>query len=438
MVDFAKILSDQNSKKSHPREIFLTLARDHKFEFLREIQSNVLDQWHERRDERDLIIKLNVGSGKTLIGLLILQSHLNQKIFPAVFVCPNKQLMAQVISEAKLLGIEVTDRPEDAKFQTGEKICVTNIYKIFNGKSKFGVGNEGVKIDIGAIVIDDVHSCIAQLRGQFRLKFNNDTKSYKKILEIAKDEIQRQSHKQYLELINGGASSCIEIPFWLWQKQVREIQEVLHSEFAEHEKLKFTYHLLAEYLPFCRCFISGQRIEIEPSFPFTDLIPAFERAKHRIYTTATLADDSVVSTHFSPDHSKMEMSIVPTIQQSMGDRMILMPQDAAILLTREDTKNLLINYAVHKNVVVIVPSEKATAEWKTHANQILNKDNIEAGIDKLHKGHVGLTVLVNRYDGIDLPEESCSILAMFDLPYVESYGEAVDRGVLRSTEMTLI
>lgn len=53
------------ARRSHPREIFLTLDKDKDFSFLRDVQADVLDRWFEDREERDSVIKLNVGSGKT-------------------------------------------------------------------------------------------------------------------------------------------------------------------------------------------------------------------------------------------------------------------------------------------------------------------------------------------------------------------------------------
>jgi len=57
-------------------------------------------------------------------------------------------------------------------------------------------------------------------------------------------------------------------------------------------------------------------------------------------------------------------------------------------------------------------------------------DDVALGVEKLRAGHVGLTVLVNRYDGIDLPGDACRVLAIFDLPEVSSLREAADMGVL--------
>jgi replicative superfamily II helicase len=99
-----------------------------------------MNRWFEGRDNRDNVIKLNVGSGKTLVGLLFLQSSLNEQKGPALYVSPDNQLSQQVIQEAEALGIAVTDDPRDADYAAGEKICIVNVYKLFNGKSVFGVG----------------------------------------------------------------------------------------------------------------------------------------------------------------------------------------------------------------------------------------------------------------------------------------------------------
>ena len=58
-------------------------------------------------------------------------------------------------------------------------------------------------------------------------------------------------------------------------------------------------------------------------------------------------------------------------------------------------------------------------------------------IEKLRKSHVGLTVLVNRYDGIDLPGDACRVLAIVGLPEVSSYADLVDSEVLNGTTVNL-
>ena len=76
MVDFNKLLNEVATPAPlNPADIFHSLPRaDTKYEYLRDVQGEVLKAWHNRRKERDIVIKMNTGSGKTLVGLLMLQS----------------------------------------------------------------------------------------------------------------------------------------------------------------------------------------------------------------------------------------------------------------------------------------------------------------------------------------------------------------------------
>ena len=62
---------------------------------------------------------------------------------------------------------------------------------------------------------------------------------------------------------------------------------------------------------------------------------------------------------------------------------------------------------------------------------------MSAGLERLRNGHVGLTLLVNRYDGIDLPGAACRVLVIVDLPEVSSYTDMVDSEVLSGTAVNL-
>ena len=80
-LDFSKIVSKEIEEKViSPRGIFMSLPnRDSKYYYPRDVQKDVWDSWYEKRNEKDLIIKMNTGSGKTVVGLLILKSCIEEK-----------------------------------------------------------------------------------------------------------------------------------------------------------------------------------------------------------------------------------------------------------------------------------------------------------------------------------------------------------------------
>jgi hypothetical protein len=284
--------------------------------------------------------------------------------------------------------------------------------------------------------VDDVHACISTITEQFRIKLPNTHPAYAVILKEVANDLRRQSPSRFLDLDAGDPREAMEVPFWSWKNHQDAILAALNGS-KETLELLFSYPLLRDVLPYCRCIITGQFLEIEPICPPTDLLRSFSKAKRRIYMTGTLADDSVLITHLGAGADSLGNPIVPTSSQSMGERMILMPQELNADIDIAEIRKLLVRLAKQHNVVIIVPSKPAAASWENVADQILIGDQVVSGVAQLRRGHVGLTVLVNRYDGIDLPEDACRVLAIFDLPEVSSLREAADMAVLGDSTAAL-
>jgi hypothetical protein len=428
-IDFEKLIGGEEEKPTNPRDIFLTLDKSPEFSFLRDVQSDVLDAWYEHPEVRDSVVKLNVGSGKTLVGLLILQSSLNAGTGPAVYICPDNFLVEQVVAEAKRLGIDITTDPADLSFRSSGKILVTNVHRLFNGKSVFGVGAAGEKIAIGAVVIDDAHACLQIVIEQFRIRLPNTHPAYEWIVHKFGPSLKRQSPYTFLSISQGDPQYYQEVPFWSVQEHADALLEALHPH-RETDELKFTLPFVAEVLPLCRIVISGAEVQITPTCSPTDLVNSFRNAKRRIYMTAMLSDDSILVTHFGAQPGKLTHAITTASPQAMGERMIIMPQEINADITLDDVMDMMLEVAKKHNVVVIVPSKRASDEWVDVADQILMGDAVSEGVAKLKKKRVGLTVLVNRYDGIDLPKDACRLLAIVDLPEAASLIDRVDATIL--------
>lgn len=87
--------------ETNPREIFNLLPNKHaRYKYPRDVQTQVWDRWLRRRAERDLVVKMNTGGGKTVVGLLMLKSCLNEGFGPAVYGTPDNYLVSQVMKEA--------------------------------------------------------------------------------------------------------------------------------------------------------------------------------------------------------------------------------------------------------------------------------------------------------------------------------------------------
>jgi hypothetical protein len=67
-------------------------------------------------------------------------------------------------------------------------------------------------------------------------------------------------------------------------------------------------------------------------------------------------------------------------------------------------------------VVGLVPGTRAAKTWEPYADRIHYVKQLELGVAELTAGYVGLVVLVNKYDGVDLPGRACQLLILDGVP----------------------
>jgi superfamily II DNA or RNA helicase len=113
MVDFSKLRKERGVplKPIDPFELFRRLPRSNRelnINDLWQSQAEVLKEWNSKRDNKDIIIKLNTGGGKTLVGLIIAQSIINQTKGSVLYLCPTTQLTKQTLGLANDYGIKTT------------------------------------------------------------------------------------------------------------------------------------------------------------------------------------------------------------------------------------------------------------------------------------------------------------------------------------------
>ncbi|MBI4806993.1 MAG: DEAD/DEAH box helicase family protein [Desulfovibrio sp.] len=437
IIDFSRLGSENTSDTVlSPREIFNALPNknEDKFQYPRDVQSQVWNRWYESKDNSDLIIKMNTGSGKTVVGLLILKSCLNEGKSPAVYIAPDNYLIQQITDEAKDLGIEVTTDAHSQRFSSGKAILIANIFKLVNGLSVFGVGDDGEKISIGSLLIDDAHACLDTIEDQFTLNIPRSSEVYASIYDIFKDGLRRQCESKAIEIEAEDPNAYLQVPFWDWQSKTGDVSKAIIAH-KEDDAIKYTWPLIKESFKLCRCVVGSRNIEISPFFIPIQMIPSISNASRRIFMTATLADDSILASHFDVA-GHVPQAIVPDSAGDIGDRMILVPQMINTEINNDDIKMICKFVSKRLNVVVIVPSVNRARYWGDVSDVVLDKNNIPDGIAKLKSSHVGLVIMVNRYDGIDLPKKACRLLVIDGLPDVRRMIDKINQGVLLGGEKT--
>lgn len=432
MVDFKKRLSIKKiEKKINPIELYLTLDRKSVTGPLRPVQSQILSQWFEKhKSDRDLIVKLHTGEGKTLIGLLILQSKINSKEGPCLYICPNNYLLKQVCDEAEKFGIQYCLYDEDYipdDFYCGEKLLITTAYKVFNGKSKFGIGNSSIKV--GTVVLDDSHACIDVIKDSqsIKLKRADNQDLFNRIFTLFYDDLKEQGEGSLLEIENGLFETYMMVPYWSWFEKKTEVLKLL-AENSNLNSIKFAWTFLKDDIHNYSCFISGTEIEIVPYNSNVNMYRSFSSANNRILMSATTQDDIFFIKGLSFSIDAVKNPLVANKKWS-GEKMIIIPS----LIKEDFDRDLIVStYSSNKyseyGVVSLVPTLKKVSQYIKAGAIHADKNSIESLLHKLrNKNFDNLVVICNRYDGIDLPDESCRILILDSKPYFSSMSDKYEQ-----------
>lgn len=435
MVDFdAMLAAAQQAAPTEPRELYGLLNKATGYGKLWDVQGQVLTAWHARRDEHDLVVKVNTGGGKTVVGLVVLQSYLNAKQGPALYVAPTKYLVNQVIAEAGRLGLATTTDVDGAAYLNSEAIGVINAHELVNGRTKFSDRRPTrPRAPIGAVVVDDAHAAIATTRQKLSLTIPRKNTAFKELLDLFADDLKTQSADSYLDVRDDRRGSPIRVPFWAWRANIDAARSILRKHTGEGHDLFFDWPAVSEVLHLSRAVFSNAEVTITPLCPPIDHVTSFMEAKHRIFLTATLADDSVLVTDFGANPDSVAAPIVPIATGDIGERMILAPQEINPALSIDEIRGQIVELSRTFNTVVLVPSDRWAQTWAPHAAAIVNKDNIDDTVGKLRAGHVGLVVFVNQYDGIDLPDDACRVLVVDGLPEAFSPEERLESLLVSAT-----
>lgn len=441
MVDFSKRLNKKKiEKKVNPIDIYETVDRKSDTGPLRPAQTEILESWYnQRKEERDLIVKLHTGEGKTLVGLLILQSVINSNEGPCLYVCPNIYLVSQVCAEAEKFGIGYCTIGKEGipnDFISGEKILITHAQKLFNGLSIFGINNSFTKV--GTIILDDSHTCIDTIKDAFSISIDKkeNTNLYNSLISLFEDDLREQGEGSFLDITYGNYDTLLTVPYWSWYDKKSEVLDILSKHNGDNQ-VKFSWPLLKDSIEHYTCYITSSKIEISPYYPNVNDFPTFSKAQHRILMSATTQDDSFFIKGLDFNINSVQNPLVTTRQKWSGEKMIIVPS----LIHDNLDRDLIVtkfSQASFKSFgsVALVPSTRKAHQYKAAGAVIADSQNIVEEIDKIkNKNFEKLLVINNRYDGIDLPDEDCRILIIDSIPYFNSLSDRYEEVCRPSSEI---
>lgn len=443
MIDFNSMMNTAQTPVSvNPVDIYNTLDRTAAAGPLRPVQEEVLNEWYANRfNERDVILKLHTGEGKTLVGMLMLLSRLNKGCGPCLYVCPNKQLAEQAAADANKFGIphilfKDGDLPID--FLDSKKILITHVQKVFNGLTIFGLENSG--IHIGTFVLDDSHACIDSIKSSFSISIPRNAEIFDALSRLFETELRKQGEGSYYELMSNPFSSAqLSVPYWEWDGKTGDVLQLL-MKFQEEKYVKFSLPLLKDILRYCTMYVSSRKIEIVPYYPLIEKFTSFSTAEQRILMSATTQDDSffIKGLGLSPD--SVLTPLTSKTKKWSGEKMILFPAVIDERLNQESLRKCVATPGIFgtKSCSVLVPGYRmATIEYKERGCYLVsNEEEMDKALGAMRSGTQQIPIIfVNRYDGIDLADNMCRLLVIDSLPVFNSLADQYEVSCRKDSDL---
>jgi tetratricopeptide (TPR) repeat protein len=409
-----KLLVPSGKRPIDPLEIFKKLTLRGSIENIWEPQADALKEWHRNRNGADILVQMNTGGGKTLVGLLMAQSLVNETKGHVFYVCPNNLLVEQTEDQAKEIGLSTATRYKGEwcnreGYESGNTFCITNYATLFNGKSIFR--NE----DIDALVFDDAHVAGNVIRGQFTLSIPCDHEAFGRILQICRRHFTNSSQAGHFEdVAEGRFTSVLFVPmFVVWAHANEFRRTLLDLDVDENDGTLFAWEHLKEHLNHCCIVADGTGIEITPPVLPLSQLNYFQRGTRRVYLTATLPSQASFARTFGIAEP---IIIKPSGKSGEAQRLFVFTEGK----DDEEQRNKAKLLVEDQKCCVITPSHNRGQEWIPPGN-IYDTDSGQGEIDRFRKSkEAEMLVLVARYDGIDLPGDACKILILDRLPTGEN------------------
>lgn len=433
-----------------PEKLFPLLRRTgENSEGLWSQQTDLLRAYVSKRvGARDLSIELPTGTGKTLTGLLIADWRRREGKGRAIFACPTRQLVKQVIQAAAKEGIPVVDLSgpfggwditAKTSYERARAVAVTTYSSIFNTAPKL--------IDADVIVFDDAHAGEQYVSHAYTVEVSRAKHNY--IYTAALEALRRTlSPDRYSQLImNDPGAGTRELVDALFLAQNEDWIEPLSSAlnlFGKQPKddgaatsALFAHRAIGNNLSSCSLYLSWNKMEIRPATPPTFENTLFSSANQRIYLSATMGSAGELERAFGrPSIKKLSLPPEAPTPRS-GRRFLVFPHLVADVDPDKFARKLLGKMG---KAVIISPSDreaqKAEDVLVPEGWSVFHKQDVEDSFEPFADATNAAAVLANRYDGIDLPGEACRAVSLYGFPGTTNLQERFYNSRARSSSVT--
>jgi hypothetical protein len=387
-------------------------------------QADLLRAYNQHHlKSRDVAVELPTGAGKTLVGLLIAEFRRRVLGERVAYLCPTRQLAKQVGAQAVKYGIKAhvfVDKQwkyspkEFAEYQESKAIAITTYSGVFNSNPRIN--------DPQALILDDAHASESYIASMWSVEIvrQGNEGLYKALLGLFSAGLPAAFVADVTsdDDPSGGGRRIVELlPGKHLRQNAQAVYDLLESQLEAKKPPWYAWQLLKDHLPACNVFICRDIILIRPPLPPAMSHLPFHDAQQRVYMSATLGAGGELERITGVRHID-RLPIPPGWdKRGSGRRLFLAPQ---VALSDESSIEVVVEGIRDVNRgLILVPNQFEAEVFRQRlaatGRTILGASDIEDSLDPFIAAE-NVVLILSRYDGLDLPDDTCRLLVMGGLP----------------------
>jgi hypothetical protein len=423
MADFFSKLAKSKTDASADRllDLFNQLDRKATHESPRPVQVEAFEALDVHINERDVVLKVSTGSGKTLVGLVYAERmRRNYPDQAVIYLCPTTQLIEQVVKSAADIGVPVATFPDIQRASEGKAVIVCTYDRLFNARNVFATRG----ITLSAVIMDDVHAGSERTRRAYSCPV--PAGAFARARDMLRGACEASDQAVWRGIMNNEFEARYEVAAWHWLPQSAAILQMVAAE-TKDAAVQFNWPSLARYPELFRVCVSGAQVELSLPVAAVEENGPFSNARHRLYMSASIKDGSSLIRDLDCAPNALSRVIEPNSDRGAGERMILPVALIDPALKKADIARLCAELASKVNVVVLTSSRSQAHAWVDAGAELKQGGDVDNAISTLRAEPIGkYFVFAQRFDGVDLPDDACRILVIDGVPSGDRLCDQVD------------
>ncbi len=399
---------------------FLASFESSTYTQLRPAQATVLEAYAASfATHEDVGIELPTGAGKSLIALLIAEAW-RRDGYSTVILTANKALATKMETDGTALGIPVV-RLEGP----GRDISSSSVRRI-SRKQAVGVMNYWVYFNqnpvidhADLVVLDDVHLADGALQSLFSLSITR--REHPVLFERIADFLAREvsNYPAVRHAAAGDDDPTAPTDLLAPHDHLRLIPSIgaLIAGAVEGgpDDLRYRFERVRDRLERLLFYITADEMLLRPDvWPLQD-IDAYAKSTQRLYLSATLGSANDLQRRLGCKPVSL-VDVATEDSEPLGRRFIVLGEGES-----EDMHRITSHVAMNGKALWLSRSHALADRWAADlrekgAGPVWRLSTTGAELEIFAAAAAGHLVAAGRYDGIDLPGDTCRTVVVTELP----------------------